>query len=102
MRPLLPAFVVALAAFAAGCSKSPCQELGEKLCGCTGLSSDACKTQVEDQLKALDPSKSTEDLCDQFLGTCNAPPNAQFCEWLLTTDGKEACGLAKTPSTATP
>ncbi len=97
MRRLLPAFALVLAAFAAGCSKSPCEKLGEKLCSCTGLTSDACTTQVQEQLKSLDPPQSTEDLCDQFLGTCNAPPNAQFCEWLLTTDGKQLCGLAPTP-----
>ena len=31
-------------------STSPCQDLGQKLCGCSGLSSDSCKTQVEEQL----------------------------------------------------
>ena len=43
-------------ALAAACSDSPCQELGEKLCALhRARRADACKTQVEDQLKALDP-----------------------------------------------
>jgi hypothetical protein len=86
-------------ALSAACSDSPCQELGEKLCGCTGIGTDACKTQVEDQLKALDPPDSTQDRCDTLLATCNGnrPASAEFCEWLRTEDGMTSCGLAEQP-----
>ncbi|HEX9400633.1 MAG TPA: hypothetical protein VF912_11035 [Anaeromyxobacter sp.] len=96
MRRLLAA--LALALFAA-CAKSPCQELGEKLCGCTGIGGTACTTQVGDQLKALDPPNSTQDKCDALLASCNGnkPPDADFCEWLLTENGKTSCGLAPPP-----
>jgi hypothetical protein len=86
--------LVAAAVLAAGCSTSPCQELGEKLCSCTGQSKDTCKTQVEEQLKKLDPSKDQLHECDQLLGTCHEPSGANFCEWLKTTDAKQACGVA--------
>ncbi len=88
---------LALALLAAACSSSPCQDLGEKLCACTGATKDTCKTQVEQQLKSVDLS---DDRCDQILAQCNdnKPANADFCEWLLTEDGKTMCGLAPPPS----
>jgi hypothetical protein len=93
LRPLAAAFALTLAALASGCSKSPCQELGERLCACTGVGSDACKNQVETELDALDPPL-TEGSCDAFLATCIAPAGTEFCEWLLTETGKERCGLS--------
>jgi hypothetical protein len=92
-RPLALALVVAAGLAAASCSTSPCQDLGQRLCGCTGLTSDTCKTQVEEQLKRLDPPQATLDHCQQVLDTCNAPSGASFCEWLKTSDGMAACGL---------
>ncbi len=86
---------LALAALLASCSKSPCQELGEKLCSCTGLSSASCTTQVQDQLKQHGMSEST---CDAYLATCKADLGVDFCEWLLTESGKEACGIAPAPA----
>ncbi len=78
------------------CSTSPCQQLGEKLCSCSGLSTDACKTQVEEDLKRHEMSDST---CEAFLASCNddKPPAADFCEWLLTENGKVACGISQAP-----
>ncbi len=101
MRRFALAVTLALATLAAGCSTSPCQELGERLCGCTGVSSDSCKTQVENQLKTLDPPQSTQDRCERYLDTCNAPGGVDLCEWLLTANGKEQCGLSE-PRSATP
>lgn len=90
MRPLAAALL--LAALAA-CGKSPCQELGERICACQpGLDSNTCKTQVESQLKSASPGSSA---CEAFLETCNAPPDVNLCEWMLTKAGKEACGLAQ-------
>jgi hypothetical protein len=90
MRPA--PLLVAAALAAAGCSDSPCQELGERLCACQpGTTRDACETRVEDLLDRDDPG---EGFCEDGLATCNAPEGAVFCEWLLTEDGKTACGLA--------
>jgi hypothetical protein len=87
---------LALLALAAACSDDPCQELGERICSCNlGATSDGCEALTEDQLEDAAPS---EGFCDERLADCNAPPGAVFCEWLLTADGKDACGL--TPSTA--
>lgn len=91
------AAIAALALLAAACSDSPCQELGERLCSCTGQSGDDCKRQVEFQIDDLHPDQATEDRCDALLGTCNAPPGALLCEWLLTEDGKVQCGIAPAP-----
>src|SRR5690242_10475131 len=91
------ALVAAAALALAGCSTSPCQQLGEKLCSCTGQSKDTCKTQVEEQLKKLDPTKDQLDTCDRLLDSCHEPEGAVFCEWLRTSDAKIRCGVAPTP-----
>jgi hypothetical protein len=92
MRPLLAALALALAH--AGCSTSPCQELGERICRCQpGTTHDGCRTQVERRVDGLDPDAALEDLCEARLATCQAPAGYELCEWLLTPDGKEACGL---------
>ena len=90
MRLLAPLAVASLLAL--GCGTPPCEELGERLCICTGLSKDSCKTQVEEQLKNVHPGDST---CDAYLATCNAPEGVNFCEWLGTASGKQACGIAQ-------
>lgn len=93
MRRLLP-ILLALASLAAGCSESPCQELGERLCSCTGVSGDACETQVKDQ---LDSAGLSDETCDAYLASCDSSraPTGNLCEWLLTEDGKRACGVAR-------
>ncbi len=90
MRVLAP---LVLATLLAACSADPCQELGEKLCACTGASKDTCKTQVEDDLKRHPMSDSK---CEEILASCteNKPADADFCEWLLTENGKASCGIA--------
>jgi hypothetical protein len=102
-RPHALALVLAAGFAVAACSTSPCQELGQKLCSCTGLTSDVCKTQVEDQLKKLDPNQATLDHCQVLLDRCNQPAGADFCEWLRTDHAQVVCGLAPEPiSTTTP
>ncbi len=102
MRLLLPAIL--LAAALAACS-SPCQDLGNRLCQCSasGTARSTCESQVSDELKKANPGKAQEDLCSELLRTCNPPnvPDVQFCEWILTTDAKIACGVAL-PGTAPP
>ncbi len=111
------ALVAAAALFAAGCGTSACQKLGEKICGCQpGMTTDTCKTQVQDQLNQLGVDTAGfngmldhvaagepvrfEDFCQQRLDACVPPANVDFCEWLLTADGEDACGL--TPTTPSP
>lgn len=94
MRPLAAA-ALALALALPGCGDSACQELGEKICSCQpGLGSDACQNLIEDQLQDEDPGDS---YCEGVLATCEPPGGANLCEWLLTEDGKVACGLAPAP-----
>ncbi|HET8538679.1 MAG TPA: hypothetical protein VFL83_02285 [Anaeromyxobacter sp.] len=114
-----PALVlVAAVALAAGCATSPCQELGEKLCKCQpGMTEDGCKTQVQDQLNQIgvgtpgfgplldhieagESAVTFEDYCQERLAACNAPEGVDFCEWLLTAPGKDACGV--TPANPAP
>ena len=99
-RPLALALLAAAGLAAAGCSTSPCQRLGEKLCSCTGLNSQSCTTQVENQLKAASPDQLQLDRCQVLLDRCNPPStNIVFCEWINTETGQIACGLAPDPST---
>jgi hypothetical protein len=87
---------LALLALAAACSDSPCQELGERICACNaGATTDGCASITETLLEERSPG---DGYCEDRLGTCNAPPGAVFCEWLLTENGKDACGL--TPAAA--
>ncbi len=86
--------VIAALLSAAACATGPCQELGERICACTGQSSDTCTTQAQEQLKAQPPDRAAEAQCIDLLASCGAPPGATFCEWLLTPDGKRSCGLA--------
>ncbi len=100
-RALAPALALAAALAGAGCSTSPCQSLGEKLCNCTGVASSTCTTQVENQLKSLNPNQSQRDECQTLLDRCKQPAGADFCEWLRTDTGQVACGLAPEPVTTT-
>ena len=116
-RPAALALAALAALAAAGCGTSACQTLGEKLCNCQpGMTQDTCKTQVQDQLNQLGVDTAGfsgmldhveagkplrfEDYCQQRLDACNAPAGAEFCEWILTQQGKDACGL--TPANPSP
>jgi hypothetical protein len=121
----MPRLALALAAAAAllgaACGKSACQELGEKLCGCQpNATTDSCKTQVQDQLNRLGVDQpgvngildnlqagqpaNFNDFCQERLDDCLATQEAEgatdFCEFLLTVKGKDACGL--TPANPAP
>ncbi len=92
----LHALLAAASLHALGCGTSPCQELGERICGCTGIGKDNCRTQVQDQLKNTDPGDA---VCETYLATCRsenaAADGAEFCEWILTAKGKQSCGIAQ-------
>jgi len=95
-RLAIPILAAALLA-ASGCGDSPCQKLGEKICNCQpGMTADTCTAQVKDQVDAIDPTSSFEEYCQVRLDHCNndLPAGADFCEWLLTTEGKDQCGLS--------
>lgn len=87
--------IAAVASLAVGCT-SPCEELGDRLCQCspTGVSNESCKRQVKNMVSHVAPNKGQEAACSGFLDSCNAPGGVSFCDWVETTAGKQACGLA--------
>lgn len=114
--PLL-ALAAAVALAAAGCAKSACQELGEKLCNCQpAMTIDACKTQVTDQLNEIGVGNpgfggmlqnaqagqqgplTFEEYCQERLDACTGAQTdsgaTDFCQFLTTTAGQDACGLS--------
>jgi hypothetical protein len=104
MRRLGLCLLALLALPLAGCG-NPCQDLGNRLCGCTGggTSSDTCRQQISNLLKDHGVSGGDEAFCSAKLDTCNAPPvpaDVKFCEWINTEAGKVACGLANPPAAA--
>lgn len=98
MRPALA--LTAALALAAGCG-SPCQDLANRICQCraAGILQDNCKTAVKNQLASgvQSPGPADEQYCQAKLATCHEQPNAALCDWINTTQGKEACGLAYAP-----
>lgn len=101
---LLAATVMLTAGLALqGCGIHSCQELGNRLCQCAGAGQtrDTCKTEIKNQLSAMGLNDSNYAACEAALTTCNAPPNAYFCEWITTSCGKASCGLSnETPALA--
>ena len=97
-RPMRPLAIILLAtaSLALQACGNSCQDLGNRLCQCSGAgtSRDNCKTEIKNQLSAAGVEPTDEAACSAALDTCNAPSGASFCEWVSTTDGKVACGLA--------
>jgi hypothetical protein len=97
----LAALAVLIASLALqGCGVHSCQELGDRLCQCSGAGStrDTCKTEVKNQLSAVGLNDSNYAACEAALVTCNAPSSASFCEWINTSCGKASCGLSYEPA----
>jgi len=95
-RALLSLCAAVLSAAAlAGCGNA-CEDLGARLCGCSGggTASDTCKQQIKNQLNDLGLTSANKNFCAQTLDTCSAPAGMEFCEWVNTQQGKVACGLA--------
>jgi len=104
MRRLGLTLLALLALPLAGCG-NPCQDLGDRLCACSGggTSADTCKQQIANLLKDAGANSSDEAFCDAKLATCqlpDQPAGLDFCEWLRTETGKVACGLANPPVAA--
>ena len=87
--------IAALVLLAAACS-DPCKDLGDRICQCVpvGSSVDGCKREVDNMVKSVDPTKDQDHACSDYLDSCNAPPDVEFCDWIQTADGKVDCGLA--------
>jgi hypothetical protein len=83
-----------LAAIGAAACTTPCQELGHRTCDCvpSGTLRNTCQDAIDRQLK--DAGGGSSAVCDCLLGTCAAPPGTNFCDWIQSQEGKEACGLA--------
>jgi hypothetical protein len=104
MRRLGLTLLVLLALPLAGCG-TPCQDLGNRLCACSGggTNTDTCKQQIQNLLKDAGANSGTEAFCTEKLATCVVPAEpagVDFCEWLKTETGKVACGLAYPPVAA--
>jgi hypothetical protein len=103
MRPVrFAATLATLAAFSAlglsACGSS-CQELGNRICGCTveGAPRAACETSVKNQVEkgTYRPDATDQAYCEAKLATCPDPTGDQaLCERLATPQGKIDCGLA--------
>jgi hypothetical protein len=102
---LLAALFVALSSplLLTGCGNS-CQDLGNRICQCTGggTARDTCQRQIENQLSDAGVSSGDKAFCAARLSACEAPAGARFCEWIETQAGKEACGLAYQPPASNP
>ena len=98
MRPLAIIFLVTASLALQACGNS-CQDLGDRLCQCSGAgtSRDTCKTEIKNQLSAAGVESTDEAACSAALGSCSSPPNATFCEWVGTACGKASCGLSSEP-----
>ena len=104
MRRLVPCLLALLALPLAGCG-NPCQDLGNRICSCSGggTSADTCRQQISNLLDDSGVEKSDEAFCSAKLDTCQVPAqpaDVQFCEWINTEAGKVACGLANPPVAA--
>jgi len=99
MRALALPAAAALLALAA-CGKSPCEELGSRICSCqaAGTVRDACNAAVRTELSASSPSSADETTCQGLLKGCAGSDSPGFCEKLQTAQGKIACGEAFLPS----
>ncbi len=98
MRRLAALFLLTASLALQGCGNT-CQDLGDRLCQCSGSGSarDTCKTEVKNQLSAVGVDSADEAVCSAMLDTCNAPAGASFCEWTNTACGKASCGLSNEP-----
>ena len=98
MRPAALALAALLALPLAGCG-NPCQDLGNRICSCTGggTSADTCRQQVTNLLKDAGMGSDDEAFCAMKLDSCTAPSQpagVRFCEWVNTGCGKASCGLS--------
>ena len=103
---LLPLLALPLA----GCG-NPCQDLGNRICSCSGggTSADTCRQQITNLLKDAGLDSTDKAFCSQKLDSCHVPAGTdtgnpatevRFCEWINTEAGKVACGLANPPVAA--
>ncbi|MBK9515952.1 MAG: hypothetical protein IPO09_01115 [Anaeromyxobacter sp.] len=100
---------LALASLSLAACGNPCQDLGDRICSCTGggTSADTCRQQIKNLLSDAGMDATDEAFCSERLDACNVPtapagqPEILFCEWINTAGGKVACGLAN-PSARAP
>ncbi len=90
-RYVLWSWVAAVLLFGSAC-KGQCQQLAEKLCSCAGNTVDLnnCKTAVANEKGIVTITNQDELTCAKLLPGCD-------CHTINTTEGKQACGLARPP-----
>ncbi len=95
MRPLAALALLVASLALQGCGNT-CQDLGDRLCQCSGAGSarDNCKSEIKNQLSAAGVDSTNEAACAAALNTCYSPASADFCEWVGTSCGKASCGLS--------
>jgi len=83
--------VLAVLVFGPGC-KGSCQQLGQKLCACAGNTSElnACNQAVSTEHARVGTTQEQEAVCQSLLAGCD-------CHTINTTEGKQACGIARPP-----
>ena len=88
MRRLLVLLVAPLL-FASAC-RSPCRQLSEKLCECseTTYQREACLRRASTEESRVAPTPAQDQACADLLPGCD-------CHTIETTEGKQACGLAR-------
>jgi hypothetical protein len=95
------ALLALLAVPLAGCG-NPCQDLGNRICSCSGsgTTADTCRQQIQNLLKDTGVHAADSAFCSAKLDTCAVPTggDVRFCEWINTDTGKVACGLANPPT----
>jgi len=96
MRLALSLAAVVCALVASGCGNA-CQDLGERLCGCTpvGQTRAACERNVQNEVSRLNPDRDAREVCEEKLDTCSAPDAIDFCDWVDGRCGKSACGMSE-------
>ncbi|MDF1563915.1 MAG: hypothetical protein P1V51_12780 [Deltaproteobacteria bacterium] len=85
--------LTALGLAAAGCTH-PCLKLAEQICECEPgeIEKEACEREMKSAYDSarVNELKAQADTCTELLDTCD-------CTRLDTEEGRQACGLARTP-----
>ena len=90
-RVALCVSVLCVLVFGPAC-KGNCRQLAEKICSCSANTADlnACNQAAGTEQARVGTTPQDEAVCHDLLPGCD-------CHTINTTDGKQACGLARPP-----